>query len=261
MPGIAGGEDGEFVLRVKGDSMKDAGILEGDHVIVRRQDTATDGEIVVALVGEEARRPSSASSASATTCACSRRTTPRADPHRDVRCSGGWSASAGGCREHRAAGRRPGCSRGARGRGRAPPARRSRSCSISRWAPRAPAHDLDCPICTASMRAEAAAARCRTSGLAARTLARPRRRLGVRRAIAGAAAPAGQGGSTIDGCRPSSRGEVGETTGPSRKVRTPQGRVVGEADPGKPAGKCHRNTPPKRRASREPGAGKGEMVR
>jgi hypothetical protein len=32
-------------------------------------------------------------------------------------------------------------------------------------------------------------------------------------------------------------------------------------DPGKPAGKCHRNTPPKRRASREPGAGKGEMVR
>ena len=53
VPGIAGGEDGEFVLRVKGDSMKDAGILEGDHVIVRRQDTATDGEIVVALVGEE----------------------------------------------------------------------------------------------------------------------------------------------------------------------------------------------------------------
>src|SRR5687767_13063989 len=54
VPGIAGGEDGEFVLQVKGDSMKDAGILEGDHVIVRRQDTAADGEIVVALVGEEA---------------------------------------------------------------------------------------------------------------------------------------------------------------------------------------------------------------
>jgi repressor LexA len=54
VPGIAGGEDGEFVLRVKGDSMKDAGILEGDHVIVRRQETATDGEIVVALVGDEA---------------------------------------------------------------------------------------------------------------------------------------------------------------------------------------------------------------
>jgi repressor LexA len=54
VPGIAGGDDGEFVLRVKGDSMKDAGILEGDHVIVRRQETAADGEIVVALVGEEA---------------------------------------------------------------------------------------------------------------------------------------------------------------------------------------------------------------
>jgi repressor LexA len=54
VPGIAGGEDGEFVLRVKGDSMKDAGILEGDYVIVRRQESATDGEIVVALVGEEA---------------------------------------------------------------------------------------------------------------------------------------------------------------------------------------------------------------
>jgi repressor LexA len=54
VPGIAGGDDGEFVLRVKGDSMKDAGILEGDFVIVRRQETATDGDIVVALVGEEA---------------------------------------------------------------------------------------------------------------------------------------------------------------------------------------------------------------
>ena len=54
VPGIAGGEDGEFVLEVKGDSMVGAGILEGDHVIVRRQDTAENGEIVVALVGEEA---------------------------------------------------------------------------------------------------------------------------------------------------------------------------------------------------------------
>lgn len=54
VPPIAGGEEGEFVLRVKGDSMKNAGILEGDHVIVRRQDCASDGEIVVALVGDEA---------------------------------------------------------------------------------------------------------------------------------------------------------------------------------------------------------------
>ena len=54
VPPIAGGEDGEYVLRVAGDSMKDAGILDGDHVVVRPQDTARNGEIVVALVGEEA---------------------------------------------------------------------------------------------------------------------------------------------------------------------------------------------------------------
>ena len=54
VPGIAGGDEGEFVLRVKGDSMKDVGILEGDHVIVRRQDTASNGDIVVALVDDEA---------------------------------------------------------------------------------------------------------------------------------------------------------------------------------------------------------------
>jgi repressor LexA len=54
VPEIAGGDDGEFVLRVRGDSMKNAGILPGDFVVVRRQETATDGEIVVALVGEDA---------------------------------------------------------------------------------------------------------------------------------------------------------------------------------------------------------------
>jgi repressor LexA len=54
VPRIAGGDEGEFVLKVKGDSMKDAGILEGDHVVVRRQGTAANGEIVVALVGDEA---------------------------------------------------------------------------------------------------------------------------------------------------------------------------------------------------------------
>ena len=46
-----GGE--EFLLRVKGDSMINAGILEGDLVVVRRAQTAKDGEIVVALAGED----------------------------------------------------------------------------------------------------------------------------------------------------------------------------------------------------------------
>jgi repressor LexA len=54
VPRVAGGDDGEYVLRVRGESMIDAGILEGDFVVVRPQETATDGEIVVALVGEEA---------------------------------------------------------------------------------------------------------------------------------------------------------------------------------------------------------------
>ena len=43
-----------FVLEVQGDSMINAGILDGDQVIIRRADTANSGEIVVALVGEEA---------------------------------------------------------------------------------------------------------------------------------------------------------------------------------------------------------------
>lgn len=54
VPAIAGGEEGEFVLRVSGESMRDAGILEGDYVVVSPQETARDGEIIVALVGEEA---------------------------------------------------------------------------------------------------------------------------------------------------------------------------------------------------------------
>jgi repressor LexA len=54
VPDIAGGGDGEFLLRIRGDSMKNAGILEGDFVVVRSQDTARDGDIVVALLGEEA---------------------------------------------------------------------------------------------------------------------------------------------------------------------------------------------------------------
>jgi repressor LexA len=54
IPEIAGGQEGEYLLRIRGDSMKNAGILEGDHVVVHPQDTARDGEIVVALLGEEA---------------------------------------------------------------------------------------------------------------------------------------------------------------------------------------------------------------
>jgi repressor LexA len=50
-PLARGGE--EFLLRVKGDSMVNAGILEGDLVVVRKEQTAQDGDIVVALAGED----------------------------------------------------------------------------------------------------------------------------------------------------------------------------------------------------------------
>ncbi len=43
-----------FALRVRGDSMLNAGILPGDYVVVRQQPEANPGEIVVALIGEEA---------------------------------------------------------------------------------------------------------------------------------------------------------------------------------------------------------------
>jgi repressor LexA len=46
-----GGE--EFLLRVKGESMVEAGILPGDYVVVRRQATAQNGDIVVALAGDD----------------------------------------------------------------------------------------------------------------------------------------------------------------------------------------------------------------
>jgi repressor LexA len=45
--------NGDFILRVKGDSMVNAGILEGDLVIVRRTQDARNGDIVVALAGED----------------------------------------------------------------------------------------------------------------------------------------------------------------------------------------------------------------
>ena len=50
-----GGRSGEyFALRVRGESMLNAGILPGDLVVVRRQQTANNGEIVVALIEDEA---------------------------------------------------------------------------------------------------------------------------------------------------------------------------------------------------------------
>ena len=48
------GQGENFALRVKGDSMRDEGILSGDVIIVHRQETARNGQTVVALVNGEA---------------------------------------------------------------------------------------------------------------------------------------------------------------------------------------------------------------
>ena len=50
---IAPGKDA-FALKVKGDSMIEDGILDGDYVILRRQDVAENGDIICALIGDEA---------------------------------------------------------------------------------------------------------------------------------------------------------------------------------------------------------------
>lgn len=48
------GRDDTFILRVEGESMINAGILSGDYVVVRRQSDAVNGEIVVAMINDEA---------------------------------------------------------------------------------------------------------------------------------------------------------------------------------------------------------------
>lgn len=49
---VLGNKDA-YLLNVSGDSMMDAGILDGDYVLVSQENTAADGEMVVALVGDE----------------------------------------------------------------------------------------------------------------------------------------------------------------------------------------------------------------
>ncbi len=53
VPQVIGGETGDFILKVRGDSMKKVGIMDGDYVVVRPAQLAQDGEIVVALVGDD----------------------------------------------------------------------------------------------------------------------------------------------------------------------------------------------------------------
>ena len=50
--GLIGTRDDAFMLRVQGESMINAGIFDGDYILVRQQDTANDNDIVVALVND-----------------------------------------------------------------------------------------------------------------------------------------------------------------------------------------------------------------
>jgi repressor LexA len=54
VPAFLRRDDDDFVLRVRGDSMVDAGIFNDDFIVVHQQDEVQNGEIVVALVGDEA---------------------------------------------------------------------------------------------------------------------------------------------------------------------------------------------------------------
>ncbi|MGL6016743.1 MAG: transcriptional repressor LexA [Selenomonadaceae bacterium] len=51
--GLLGTQDKTFMLRVQGESMINAGIFNDDYILVREQDTANDGDIVVALIDQE----------------------------------------------------------------------------------------------------------------------------------------------------------------------------------------------------------------
>ena len=54
MPSSLFAGDELFMLNVKGDSMINAGIFDGDKIVVKKQNTAKNGDVVVALIGEEA---------------------------------------------------------------------------------------------------------------------------------------------------------------------------------------------------------------
>jgi repressor LexA len=53
VPSVIGGQEGDYVLEVRGESMKNAGIMDGDYVIVHPAPDADNGQIVVAMLDEE----------------------------------------------------------------------------------------------------------------------------------------------------------------------------------------------------------------
>ena len=187
VPEIAGGEDGEYLLRIRGDSMKERRHPRGR---LRRRASAGHGAATATSSWRcwARRRPSSASSESPTTSACSPRTRR-------------WSRSA--ARRSRCSAASWGCSGGSDSG-----ARRRRTASERR------SHDVNRVFTTQPRPARLAG-----------QIRQPRRRIAFEES-------------------PDIKGQGGR-----------------EIDPGKPAGKCHRNKPPTSAVPRERRAGKGEMVR
>ena len=54
IPAVIGADDGDYALNVRGDSMRDAGIIDGDFVVVHPAENAENGQIVVAMIEDEA---------------------------------------------------------------------------------------------------------------------------------------------------------------------------------------------------------------
>ena len=220
------GRGADFLLRVKGDSMIDAGILDGDTLVVQRHHDARNGEIVVALAGDDESADEAtvkrffrdATAASA----CSRRT-PRSSPSTPTTSRS--SAACRGVPEPLMARRvpHPHARPGAR---RARP-RRQPGVPGLRRVHAAPPRAIACPEC-GTLLATARRTGARAPG-------------GLRRGLVGLdcvgpamAAPAVS--ATVNRRRPGDRGRRGRP----RKVRTPQGRTLGKPQAAKADGKWNR---------------------
>ena len=228
VPAVIGGDDGDYILQVRGDSMQDAGILDGDFVVVQPADDADNGEIVVALIEDEATVKRFFREEDRSASQPANEPTSRSSPATRG-CSAGSSGSSGGSAHDASADIGATSSRAARRPARRRATSRVRLATLEDVVLGAlgelrAAGVAGCPVC-----GERSPVRRWLRRLRLRARAERRERLAASAGIR-LRSPCG---STR------SRGRY-----PSRKVRTPQGKAVGNAHPGKPAGKCHRNIRP-----------------
>ena len=235
VPDVIGGEDGDYVLKVRGDSMNDAGILEGDFVVVRPADERRQ---------RRDRRRADRGRGDGEALLPRGRTTIRLQPENEamepIRSRDGEAARQG----RRSLQERLSVSALAtaiRQGGRASARRRSvrrRGCSSRRGRRSRTSSSAPGRTCGRRPRpsAPSAAARCSVHGCAS---------CGSELSASGSAEPvahlSGLERHPTIGCGPCSRGGRRIPRGKSGHHRA---RAVGNAHPGKPAGKCHRNTRP-----------------